>query len=168
MLTAGNQIEASVGVALGMSPLMAAGFGNLISDVAGLKAGGLIEALAAKMGLPDPGLTTEQLKLSSVKRVSLFAGAVGIAIGCIIGMFPLLFIDEQKNKLHEIFESIDADHSGTISEDQLFQALKLLGIQRETVHKLMKVADVDGSADIDFEEFCRLYKIWKEEFVRLN
>jgi hypothetical protein len=164
MLTAGNQIEASMGVALGMSPLMAAGFGNLISDVAGLKAGGLIEAMAARMGLPDPGLTAEQLKLSSVKRVSLLAGAVGIAVGCVIGLFPLLFIDEQKNKLRDVFESIDSDHSGSISEDELLSALKLLGVKRDTVHQLMKDADIDGSEDIDFDEFCRLYERWKADF----
>ena len=93
MLVAGNQIEMSLGVAFGVTPLMAAGLGNLLSDVCGLKAGGIIETLAAKLGLPDPGLTAAQLKLASVKRTSLLAGALGISIGCLLGMCPLLFID---------------------------------------------------------------------------
>ena len=164
MLTAGNQIEASMGVALGMSPLMAAGFGNLISDVAGLKAGGIIESIASKMGLPDPGLTAEQLRLASVKRVSLFSGAVGIALGCIIGLFPLLFIDENRNMLREVFERIDHDHSGTISEDELFAALGTVGVQREVVHALIKHADLDGSEDIDFRNLQLILAV--EEWVR--
>jgi len=97
MLVAGNQIEMSLGVAFGVTPLMAAGLGNLMSDVCGLKAGGAIEILAAKLGLPDPGLTVAQLKLASVKRTSLLAGALGISIGCLLGMCPLLFIDVSTN-----------------------------------------------------------------------
>ena len=93
MLVAGNQIEASMGVAFGITPLFAAGLGNMVSDVAGLKAGGVIEAIAAKLGLPDPGLSASQMKLSSVKRTTLLAGALGLAVGCLLGMFPLLFID---------------------------------------------------------------------------
>ena len=87
MLTAGAQIEATMGVAFGITPLFAAGLGNAVSDVAGLKAGGLIEVMAARLGLPDPGLTAAQLKLPSVKKMSLLAGALGLTIGCLIGMF---------------------------------------------------------------------------------
>lgn len=162
MLTAGSQIEASMGVAFGITPLFAAGLGNAVSDVAGLKAGGAIEILAARLGLPDPGLTAAQLKLSSVKRTTLLAGAMGLTVGCLLGMFPLLFIDEHHMVLREIFDDIDVDKSGTISEVELEQALSKLGIDKSEVHKLMSMADLDKNNSIDFEEFKKLAKIVKD------
>ena len=159
MLVAGNQIEASMGVAFGITPLMAAGLGNMVSDVAGLKAGGAIEIMAAKLGLPDPGLTTGQLKLGSVKRTTLLAGALGLSIGCLLGMFPLLFIDEHENMLREIFQDIDTDHSGSISQDELEVALAKLGMQKSEVEKIMSITDVNADDQISFEEFKKMAKI---------
>ncbi|ROK64921.1 Transmembrane protein 65 [Anabarilius grahami] len=70
-----------------------AALGNLVSDLAGLGLAGYVEALAARFGMQIPDLTPRQGK------------AIGIAIGCILGMFPLLFLsddeeDEKKKKSH--------------------------------------------------------------------
>lgn len=58
----------------------------------------------AKLGLPTPkNLTQAQRSLRSVRFSSQLGCAIGLTIGCIIGMFPLLFIDagghhESRNK----------------------------------------------------------------------
>ena len=49
-----GQIEASLGVTLGVTTLCAAGFGNMMSDLAGLGLGGYIEASADKLGAACP------------------------------------------------------------------------------------------------------------------
>merc|ERR1719422_1664608 len=61
MIVCGEFIEIKLGAALCISTLAAAGLGNLISDVVGLGAGGIIEAGAAKMGFEAPALTASQL-----------------------------------------------------------------------------------------------------------
>ena len=47
----------TVGVAIGISTLAAAGLGNTISDVAGVGLGGVVESMATKMGLPPINLS---------------------------------------------------------------------------------------------------------------
>ena len=92
MLVAGDQIDATFGVALSLSPLAAAGLGNLVSDVIGIQAGDLIEQAADKLGMPDAELSREQAKTASARRTSTLASMIGITIGCLLGMFPLLFL----------------------------------------------------------------------------
>lgn len=97
MILSGSQIEHAFS-SFGISAMAAAALGNTLSDVAGIQAGGVIEAMAAKMGLPDPNLTLEQIKSPIVKRVTVISSAVGITIGCLLGMLPLLFIHEEDHK----------------------------------------------------------------------
>ena len=51
MIVAGDYIDVTFGVVLGISTIAAAGFGNLVSDVMGLGFGGVIETWAAKLGV---------------------------------------------------------------------------------------------------------------------
>jgi len=55
--------------------------------------------MAGTLGLKDPKLTRAQSGTRQAKLVSTTAAAVGIIIGCILGMFPLLF--KEKNKEDE-------------------------------------------------------------------
>ena len=98
LIVAGDAIDTSLGVAFGISTLCAAAIGNIISDVAGVGLGTVIEDISAKLNIPQPNLTQLQRKLRSVRFASQFGCAVGITIGCIIGMFPLLFIDTKKTE----------------------------------------------------------------------
>ena len=43
---------------------------------------------------PVPQLTYEQRNLRSVKVAGQFGCAAGLTLGCLIGMFPLLFFSE--------------------------------------------------------------------------
>ena len=71
--------------------MAAAGIGNLISDVVGISLGEVIEAGVARI-LTAPPLSHEQLNLRFTRIVKGSSNAVGISIGCIIGMHcPHLF-----------------------------------------------------------------------------
>ena len=48
------------------------------------------------MGMREPPLTTAQHALKATARVKTLASVIGISIGCIIGMFPLLFMSDRK------------------------------------------------------------------------
>lgn len=100
MILAGDAIDATLGVALGLTTLAAAGFGNLISDVAGIGLGEMIEARAAAMGFSAPKLAPEQFELSRTRFVKGVSGAVGISIGCLLGMFPLLLLGGRKHAIY--------------------------------------------------------------------
>jgi Ca2+-binding EF-hand superfamily protein len=57
--------------------------------------------------------------------------------------------------LREIFKSIDADGSGTITEEELSSALREKGslLRREDLEGLLALVDQDSSGCIDYEEF---------------
>lgn len=62
MILAGDYIDLTLGVSLGISSMAAAGIGNTISDIAGLGLGNVVEDLCARLGLPTPALTQEQVQ----------------------------------------------------------------------------------------------------------
>lgn len=107
LLLAGEAIDIYLGVALGISTMCAAAIGNILSDLSGVLLGTVIEdALLSwskkierltkgRVRLPPlPKLTYEQRQLRSVRWSSQMGCAVGLTIGCVIGMFPLLFFPE--------------------------------------------------------------------------
>lgn len=96
MIAAGTQIELSIGVTLGISTMAAAALGNLVSDLAGLGLAGYVEALASKLGMQVPDLTPKQVDMWQSRLSSHMGKAIGVSIGCILGMFPLLFLDDEK------------------------------------------------------------------------
>jgi hypothetical protein len=90
-----------VGVTLGISTMCAAAIGNIISDICGVAFGTVIEDTVAKFSKrfkipPMPKLTHEQRNLRSVRFSNQFGCALGLTIGCTIGMFPLLFFEDEK------------------------------------------------------------------------
>ncbi|XP_016359528.1 transmembrane protein 65 isoform X1 [Sinocyclocheilus anshuiensis] len=103
MIAAGTQIELSIGLTLGISTMAAAALGNLVSDLAGLGLAGYVEALAVRFGMQIPDLTPKQVDMWQTRVTSHMGKAIGITIGCILGMFPLLFLsddDDEKKKNH--------------------------------------------------------------------
>lgn len=98
MIIAGEAIDKTLGMALGISTLAAAGLGNMLSDIVGIGVGDIIEryssALLGRQAVA--ALTTEQMELSACRVVKTWASVVGISIGCLLGMVPLLFIGERK------------------------------------------------------------------------
>ncbi|NWT51833.1 TMM65 protein, partial [Hylia prasina] len=107
MIAAGTQIELSIGVVLGISTMagkeanLTAALGNLVSDLAGLGLAGYVEALASRLGLSIPDLTPKQADMWQTRLSAHLGKAIGVTIGCILGMFPLLFFGEEEEKLEE-------------------------------------------------------------------
>lgn len=101
MIAAGTQIELSIGLTLGISTMAAAALGNLVSDLAGLGLAGYVEALAARFGMQIPDLTPKQVDMWQTRVTSHMGKAIGITIGCILGMFPLLFLSDDDDDKEE-------------------------------------------------------------------
>jgi len=83
--------------------MAAAALGNTISDVAGIGSAWYIEELASKVGIKDPDLTPSQMASMAIRWASNGGRAIGVVIGCLLGMVPLLFLpspEEDKEKGH--------------------------------------------------------------------
>jgi len=114
MIVAGETFDRTLGIAFGMSTMAAAALGNLVSDVLGLGVGGVVETWFERTGFSrDPMLTRAQEGMSIVRRTRLFGNAVGVSIGCLIGMFPLLFMDfdsiarlKERSRLDDVFSAV--------------------------------------------------------------
>ena len=98
MILAGDYIDMTIGVSLGISTMAAAGLGNLVSDVSGVWAGSSIEKASRAMGFKLPQLSEWQMQHKSTKRYENFGSALGVSIGCLLGMFPLLLMDANKDQ----------------------------------------------------------------------
>ena len=115
MIHAGDLIDNFFGQYLKFT-LIAAAFGQLFSDVAGVLFGGTVEALAAKVGLQYPSMTSAQRSLRSTKLLGTLGAAIGVMIGCGLGMINLLFLDLEKadrmkraEKMRTLFDAIMAE-----------------------------------------------------------
>lgn len=91
MIVAGEYIDASIGASLTISTMAAAALGNTLSDVFGVGSAWYVEASARRLGMNPPNLTVDQLDSRSARIASNAGRALGVAIGCVLGMFPLLF-----------------------------------------------------------------------------
>ncbi|KAL7058744.1 hypothetical protein AAHC03_013685 [Spirometra sp. Aus1] len=83
--------------------MAAAGLGNLASDICGLGLVGYVEKYASLFGVKMPSLTPAELASKSASRASNMGRIFGTTIGCLLGMFPLLFIpcDSEKAPSNE-------------------------------------------------------------------
>ncbi|TYZ59366.1 hypothetical protein PybrP1_005853 [[Pythium] brassicae (nom. inval.)] len=98
MLAAGDMIEDHFHATYHISMLCAAALGNTVADVVGLSLGGIIETFARRIGIPDPQLSKAQANMSVTHWCNFFASAGGITIGCLLGMFPLLFMNHSDSE----------------------------------------------------------------------
>ncbi len=116
LILAGEAIDIELGAKLGISTMCAAAIGNIISDLFGVGFGAVfatyIEKLTSgRLKLPPmPKLSYAQRELRSVKLYGQLGVCAGLTLGCIIGMFPLLFFPdvhhpERKGEEHETSSS---------------------------------------------------------------
>ena len=97
MVISGEMIDQTLGYALGISMMAAAALGNAFSNGVGMCLHGTIQSFADSLGLPNPHLTASQRKSAPVQYVNLCAGVFGVVTGCLIGMFPLNFMNSPKS-----------------------------------------------------------------------
>lgn len=107
MIIAGEYIDVTLGTVLGISTMAAAALGNLISDVAGVGSAGYIELLVSKLGVTPPDLSAEQSHTQAVRWAVNLGRIVGITVGCLLGMLPLLFysVDDECKSCQQASET---------------------------------------------------------------
>ena len=108
MIIAGEYIDYHIGATFAISTMAAAALGNTISDLFGIGSAWYVENLSGRLGLHAPPLTLEQLELRASRIAANSGRGIGVVVGCILGMFPLLFLkskddaetkdDKQKTK----------------------------------------------------------------------
>ena len=101
MILAGEYIDYKLGLMFGISTMAAAALGNLISDCCGVQLSIYVEAWCVKFGLHAPDLTKKQSELRKTRWINASGKIIGITIGCLIGMLPLLFIKEDDDQKKE-------------------------------------------------------------------
>lgn len=117
-----------------------------------------------KLGLPPAGLTVAQLSSKGAHRTRIASQALGISIGCLLGMFPLLFIDQDRRQLMGSFQDADKNKNGTISAEELSMALHRSGLMMcpEEVEWLVNQCGKTTHTSLTFNEFVELVHHWNE------
>ncbi|XP_050521660.1 transmembrane protein 65 isoform X2 [Daktulosphaira vitifoliae] len=98
MLICGESIERTVGALVTISTMAAAAIGNTFSDILGIGSSYYVEQLVTKLGLKPPSLTPIQLDMSCSRHAANLGRTLGVTLGCILGMFPLLFKKDEDTK----------------------------------------------------------------------
>jgi tRNA-specific adenosine deaminase 1 len=120
MIIAGNFIDCSVGVLLGLSTLSAAAIGQIVANGASVVFGGYVEALARRLGLPSAGLNSAQRSLPEIRRIGMFGNLCGVVVGAALGLIHLLWIDtarstnlklEAMSEEHEFAFTVEASNT---------------------------------------------------------
>ncbi|EEB15465.1 conserved hypothetical protein [Pediculus humanus corporis] len=101
MIVAGDYIDETLGSLVTISTMAAAALGNTISDVMGIGSAWYVELAASKVGLKPPNLSPIQLDMKPARRAANLGRAMGIIVGCLLGMLPLLFISKDDGKKKE-------------------------------------------------------------------
>jgi hypothetical protein len=116
-----------------------------------------------KLGLPQAKLTLKQLNSNGARRVRLFSQIIGVTIGCLLGMWPLLFVNVERRNLKESFDDADLDKSGKLSPYELTMALHRSGLMMDPseIDWLVKRCGKDGER-LTFDEFVVLVQHWNE------
>jgi len=99
MIQAGNAIDCTLGVTLGMSTLSAAAVGQIVSGGGSVLFGGTLESMFRAAGLPSAGFSSAQRALPAVQKVGMLGNFVGVVIGCTLGLVNLLFIDTERSSV---------------------------------------------------------------------
>ena len=86
--------------------------------------------------------------------------ALGIALGCILGLCPLLFLDQEAKQLRSCFDEADITGTGKLTAQEITMAFHRFGlmIHQETAHDLMMSCDTNHNGTVSFDEFKHLVK----------
>ncbi|XP_023029092.1 transmembrane protein 65 isoform X2 [Leptinotarsa decemlineata] len=95
MLIFGDYIDLYLGSYFCFTTMGAAALGNTISDILGIGSAFYVERLANRIGFRPPRLSPIQLDMPCSRNSANAGRVLGVTLGCILGMCPLLF---RKNK----------------------------------------------------------------------
>lgn len=94
MLICGDFFDYHLGLMFGISTLTAAALGNIVGDCAGIWLTGTVEAVVAKLRLEEHGFSVEQRRITKAQLIKSVGMTSGILVGCVLGMFPLIWPEE--------------------------------------------------------------------------
>ncbi|KAM7249398.1 hypothetical protein ACFE04_021522 [Oxalis oulophora] len=88
----GDTIELMLGSMITISTMAAAALGNTMADILGIGSAYYVEKIATRLGFQQPQeVTPAQLTLNCSRVAANLGRTIGVTVGCILGMFPLLF-----------------------------------------------------------------------------
>ncbi|KAK9890810.1 hypothetical protein WA026_012154 [Henosepilachna vigintioctopunctata] len=96
MLIAGDYIDLYLGSYLCISTMAAAALGNTFSDILGIGSAFYVERLANRIGYSPPKLSPIQMDMSCSRNSANLGRVLGVTLGCLLGMFPLLLRKPKK------------------------------------------------------------------------
>nr|CAH7718815.1 unnamed protein product [Callosobruchus chinensis] len=82
----------------------AAAMGNTISDILGIGSAFYVERIANQIGFKSPQLSPIQLDMSCSRNAANAGRVLGVTLGCILGMFPLLLRKNKKEPVEDAHE----------------------------------------------------------------
>lgn len=93
MLLAGDAIDSLFGLKLGLTTLASAGLGNIAADVVGVSVTQQIKERSRRIAWAQPPrLSSLQQAMRVVRAAKMGGAALGVTVGCLLGMVPLFFM----------------------------------------------------------------------------
>ncbi|WKY02663.1 hypothetical protein Q1695_016153 [Nippostrongylus brasiliensis] len=142
LILAGQSIDSTIATYYGMTVMGAAALANVLTNVILFQSQVQFESLIAKLGLKYPVLSTEQMFSKVVARVTIWAKALGILLGSVCGLFPLLFYDnpsrEEVERMYKVMVYLKENHFHA-AHDEEHQAAVNQAIA--TGDKLLKISE---------------------------
>jgi len=146
MITAGQAIDNSLGVQMGLATMTAAAMGQVVSDVSGVMFG---DTLARLFKVSSAQLSASQRELAAVQihRLRLAGAILGVIAGCTLGA-AALYIVPDRNTQHDngsssaIMENSSSNSSSSSSSGSNsvhHQQQKEVQIKEQLLHRLQKV-----------------------------
>ncbi|XP_051156881.1 transmembrane protein 65 isoform X3 [Leptopilina boulardi] len=117
MIIAGDRIEMYLGTVITLSTMAAAAIGNTFSDILGIGSAYYVELIAQKIGFKPPKLTPIQLDLPKSRMAANMGRVIGVTLGCILGMIPLIFLHhDEKTVESETTKTSEKEKAPVLSE----------------------------------------------------
>eukprot|EP00850_Spirogloea_muscicola_P002929 SM000011S19107 [mRNA] locus=s11:904127:906648:- [translate_table: standard] len=91
MIIAGDAIQNSIGATLNLPTLLSAGLGNAIADLVGTAFREYIEGVSSNF-MPSSRVSPVQMQMKEAWWAETTGASVGVTIGCLLGLVPILFI----------------------------------------------------------------------------
>lgn len=123
MIQAGQYIDSTIGVSLGLATLTAAACGQVVSDVSGVVFGGSLERLLIRLNfIQTPALSQQQRQLPICRNIAMLGAVLGVICGCALGATTLMFVDlEARDRIrhaHQLREIV-SDMVHTSRDDSI-------------------------------------------------
>jgi hypothetical protein len=100
------------------------------------------------------------MKLNICRYITIMAQLLGITVGCLLGMFPLLFIEDEDQPVLDVIHKAGLDSEGRMEVGRMKQLLRELmaGDERVDVEAFFASLHLQDREKIDERECKHLYK----------